>query len=206
MIAGVRRLTGAGTAEYTVGTVSYFGDDQIEEVLDSRRVRMARSPINFEYELSDGGGTVIYKNAEVGIGWLEDTASGTAGFIMTDCYGSILAGSLYVLSPEDGHITFVTDQAGSDRYVTGWIHNPYKAAVDILTSWIVEFSKQVDWASDNMRVNRSQKAKALTGQLTMLKEMANMAPKLYTVNVWRSDIAPEERDREEFPPFKYEQV
>lgn len=205
LIAEVRRLTGAGTAEYAVDSTSYFTDNQIEQVLDSRRIRLARVPINYEYELS--GGTTIYTKGYVGYKWLEGTTSGgTAGFIISNSQGSVIAGTLYTLSPEDGYVEFTADQHGSLRYVTGWIHNPYKAAVDILTSWIIELGKQVDWASDNMRVNRGQKAKALRGQIDLLKEMGNMAPNLMTVEMYRPDIDPKEDTDEAKLPIVYDKI
>jgi hypothetical protein len=187
IIAEVRRLTGAGTAEFTVDSTSYFTDEQIEQVLDSRRLRLARHEIVFEPELSEGGGTSIYKNARIGYAWVED-ASSTTAFKMTDSQGSIQATAGYTLSAEDGFITFTADQGGSSRFVTSWVHNPYKAAVDILTSWNSELARQPDFATDNMRVWRSQKQKAIAEQIKTLKDMAGMVPHIQVVPMNRSDV------------------
>lgn len=197
LIAEVRRLTGAGTAEYTIvhqsgGTVTYFTDEQIEQILDSRRVRLSRHQMVFEPELSTGGGTTVYKHARVGYGWLEaETAGGTTSdFQITDSQGSIIGTANYTLSAEDGWISYATDQNGSARYITCWAHNPYKAAVDILSSWLSELSRHPDFQTDNMRVWRSQKAKMIRDQIADLKELAGMAPQVQVTYLDRSDISP----------------
>ena len=35
LVARVRALTGAGTAEYTAGSVTYWTDDHLQTILDS---------------------------------------------------------------------------------------------------------------------------------------------------------------------------
>ena len=186
IIAEVRRLTGAGSAEYTVDSTSYFTDDQIERVLDSRRIRLVRQPLAYEYEINTSG-TVVYKRARVGYGWLEDVSSEN-NFQITDSLGAVTGTADYTFSPEDGYVVFDNDQAGSTRYATGWIHNTYRAAVDLLTSWNSELARQPDFATDNMRVWRSQKQKAILDQIDVLKEMGAMAPKVEVVAMARSDM------------------
>jgi hypothetical protein len=196
LIEEVRRLTGASTAEYTVGTVSYYTDDHIERILDSRRVRMARIPVEYEYELDSvaGDGSQAYLHATVPFAWLEDTSGGTSGFVLSNGQGSLLAGSIFTLSPEDGYIEFSSDRGGTTFYASGWVHDPYQAAVDVLTSWASELSRQVDWVSDNMRVNRSQKAKSLREQINVLNKMAGLMPIIRTHQLERTDIEVEARE------------
>lgn len=183
----VRRISGAGTAEFTVDSTSYFSDDDIERILDSRRARLARHMVVFEPELSDGGGTTVYKRARIGYGWIEDIGAGD--FSITDSQGSAIGTGSYTLSPEDGYIVFDSDQAGSLRYITGWVHNPYKAAVDVLVSWSMHLSQQPDFETDNMKVTRSRKNEALRKQIDDLKKIAGMAPKIETVKMSRPDMA-----------------
>jgi hypothetical protein len=112
----------------------------------------------------------------------------TTAFKMTDSQGSIQATAGYTLSAEDGFITFTADQGGSSRFVTSWVHNPYKAAVDILTAWNSGLARQPDFATDNMRVWRSQKQKAIAEQIKTLKDMAGMVPHIQVVPMNRSDV------------------
>src|SRR3990172_1320634 len=147
LVAEVRRLTGAGTSEYSIvnqaaATVTYFTDEQIQRVLDSRRVRLARYPVDYEEEYSTSGSTVIFQHAYVGYKWLEDTAGGgnNTNCNLSDSQGSIIGTANYTLTPEDGFIAFTSDQRGSARFFTGWMHNPYKAAMDILVSWSTELA------------------------------------------------------------------
>jgi hypothetical protein len=188
LVEEVRRLTGAGTAEFTVGTVTYFSDDEIERLLDRRRARLARNEVVFEYELaSDGSGSTVYKNGRIGYPWLEDVSSGTVDFIVTTDKGSVIGTANYTLSPEDGFITFSADQAGSSRYVTGWVHNPHQAAMDVLVSWKAQLAMQPDWETDNMKVKRSQKADAVDGQIEWLKKLGGWAPELKVTMMDRPD-------------------
>lgn len=198
IIAEVRRITGAGTAEYNLvdqagATITYYTDEQIERILDSRRIRMARHQVLYEPELNTGG-TTIYQHAKIGFAWVEDESAGGADNNMkiTDNVGSVIGTASYTFSAEDGYISFTADQTGSARYVTGWIHNPYKAAVDVLTSWLNELVKQPDFQTDNMRVWRSARAEAVRQQINDLKEMAGMAPYMETHSFDRSDISPSE--------------
>jgi len=205
IITEVRRLSGAGTVAFTVDDVSFFSDDHIERILDSRRARLARHQILFEPELSEGGGTIIYKNARVGYGWLEDeTAGGTVNdFKMTDSWGAAIATTEYMFSSEDGFITFSSDQNGSARYITGWVHNPYKAAYDVLLAWTMQLARQVDWKTDNMAVKRSQKVKELREQMKWLKELAGLAPRIVVARMERSDIYVEDVVR---PDVVYDRI
>lgn len=187
----VRRLSGAGTAEFTAGTVTFFSDDEIERLLDSRRVRMARYPVTFEYEKDyAGSGSIIYHNSFVdGFSWLEDVVTGGSAdnFIVTDARGSLIGTANYTLSPEDGHLKFSADQKGSSRFVTGWLHNPYMGAMDVLTSWQTQLAQQPDWETDNMKVRRSQKSMAVARQIKWLKSLAGWAPQIKTVPMERGD-------------------
>ncbi len=198
IIAEVRRLAGAGTAEYEIvaqtgSTVTYYTDEQIERILDSRRIRMARHQLLYEPELSTGG-TSVYQHAKVGFAWVEDESAGGSNNDMniTDNQGAIIGTADYSFSAEDGYVSFGADQAGSARYMTGWIHNPYKAAVDVLTSWLNELVKKPDFQTDNMRVWRSNRADAVRRQIEDLKEIAGMAPYLQTHTFERSDVSPSE--------------
>lgn len=198
VIAQVRRLTGAGTAEYSLieqegSTVTFYTDEQIEEILDSRRIRLSRHQVVYEPELSTAGSTV-YQHAKIGFAWVEDETAGGSNNDMkiTDNQGSVIGTADYTFSAEDGYLAFGSNQAGSARYISGWVHNPYKAAVDVLTSWLNELVKQPDFQTDNMRVWRSNRADAVRRQIEDLKEIAGMAPYLETHTLWRSDVSPSE--------------
>jgi hypothetical protein len=189
VIDQVRRLSGAGTAEYTVGTITFFSDDEIERILDSRRVRMARYPLTFE-ETRSGDGSAIYLYAHTGQQWIENVVNGGSSdqFYISDSKGSLIGTASYTLSPEDGFVTFTADQNGSERYITGWIHNPYMGALDVLTAWQTQLAQQPDWATDNMKVSRSQKAKAVADQIDWLKGLAGWAPKIEVAELKRNDL------------------
>ena len=188
LINEVRRLSGAGTAEYDIGTISYFTDAQIETLLDSRRTRLAREHIDFEKEYDPTSNDLVYKHARVGRRWVEDTDGGTVAFIITDSDGDIISADEWSLSPEDGYLTFSTDQDGSLRYVTGWTHNPYQAAIEVLLSWSAHLCHEPDFSTDNMKVKRSQKAQMLRAQIAEVNKLAGIAPEIKVVRLARDDL------------------
>jgi len=189
IIDEVRRLSGAGTAEFVVGTISYFSDDTIERILDTRRARLSRHEVVFEPELStDGSGSAVYRHAKIGYGWVEDDSTGTANFIVTNSSGSIYGTAAYTFSPEDGFLTFSSNQKGSQVFVTGWVHNPYQAAMDVLVSWNTQIAFQPDWETDNMKVKRSQRVGAIQAQIKNLKELGGWSPALRSTKIARTDL------------------
>lgn len=196
IINEVRRLSTAGTNEFTAGTVAYYSDNEIQRILDSRRGRLSREEMVFEPELDySGTGSAIYTRARVGYGWLEDVSSGGSAdyFVITDSQGSVIGTSNYTLYPEDGYIVFNSNQRGSSRYVSGWSHNPYVAALDVLTSWQTQLSMQPDWETDNMRVRRSQKSKAIGEQIKWLRSLSEWSPRVRTSEMWRNDMSEGEK-------------
>jgi hypothetical protein len=149
---------------------------------------MAREQITFETEYDPTSNDLVYKHARVGQRWIEDTDGGTIAFIITDSDGDLISADEWSLSPEDGYITFSTDQDGSLRYVTGWIHNPYKAAIEVLLSWSARLSHEPDFSTDNMKVKRSQKAQALRAQIAEVNKLAGFAPEIKVVRLARGDL------------------
>ena len=47
LVARVRALTGAGTAEYTAGTVTYWTDDHLQTILDANGGILIDSPLTW---------------------------------------------------------------------------------------------------------------------------------------------------------------
>lgn len=205
IIEEVRRLAGAGTADLSIAGVDYFTDEHIQEILDSRRVRLSREQMWYEHELSEGGGTTIYHNMRLGHGWVEDVQAGgnTDNMKITDSQGSIQGTSLYTFNAVEGFIRFTSNQKGSYRYYTGWGYNPYTAAYDLLLSWSMSLARQPDWTTDNMGVKRSQKVKALREQMKDLKMLAGLAPPIKVHQMERSDVYREEIVK---PPYKHTKI
>ena len=59
LVQRVRQLTGAGTAEWTAGTVSVWDDESIQNILDSNAQFIVDDPLTWRPQVV-GGGTVNY--------------------------------------------------------------------------------------------------------------------------------------------------
>jgi hypothetical protein len=173
LVAELRTMIDAGTADYTVGTVSYWTDDQLQTILDVNRAYV-------NYQAVDGipnyGTATTYTLYPTGAQWWEEVTVQEAGG------GTISAGtSTYSFDPLTGWITFVSDQAGSARYVTGYVYNLYGAARDVWNKKAGHYVTAYDFSTDNHSVKRSQlmaqakDAARMYGDLAMTAQPGGMA-------------------------------
>lgn len=182
LISDVRGLTFAGTAEYTLGAVSYFSDEHIQRYLDAHRSDLWDVPLR-PIPRRIGGGSVAYYEHQVGYGNLETTDAGTALFSVRDTLGATIGTASYSVDYQRGLVTFGTDTAGSARYVDARTYNVYAAAADLLESWAAREKLSFDVQTEDQRLTRSQK---LTHLLTLAEQYrAQSGP--VTVQMVRSD-------------------
>ena len=184
LITRVRGLTQAGTAEYTVGTVSYFTDDHLQESLDRSRLDVYRERLEYVREYI-GGGSVAYKVFAGHWGDFEQTDGGTAIFFIADSHGDKIGTADYSVDYQSGVITFDDDQGGSARYLTGRSYDIYAAAAH---TWRQKASfyaiTSFDFSTDNHSIKRSQ---LKTQAEQMANYYANQA-RLNVVTMVRSDV------------------
>lgn len=168
LIGTVRGLTGAGTAEYTVGATSYFADGHLQDILD-------RSRIDVEYVpmipvATYAAGSVSYRRYMAPIGNLE---AGTA-ISVHDAGGSVIGTALWSADYLRGEFTFTTDQQGETRYLTGRAYDPHAAAAEALEMWATAESRAFDFSTDGQSFARSQKAQGLREQAKALRKRARI--------------------------------
>jgi hypothetical protein len=172
LIQQVRALTAAGTAEYTVGTVSYWTDGQIEQVLDRHRVDIFRERLERQ-PTYDGSGTVTYTVHYSGYGNLE---AGTA-LVIEDSSGVNRGSATYSVDHQTGRIEFVNDVAGTTLYMTARSFDPFGAAAEVLEGWATSLSRQFDFTTDGQSFSVSQKAKAMRDQAREIRKRARVRRK-----------------------------
>lgn len=183
LISDVRALTYAGTAEYTLGAVSFFSDEHIQRYLDAHRQDIWDAPMQ-QMPRRVSGGSVAYYDYQVGAGNLEATNAGTAVFLVRDGLGATLGTATYTVDYQRGAVTFVADTGGSARYVDARSYDLYSAAADLLESWAAREKLSFDAQTEDQRFSRSQKHKQL---LTMAAEYRQRAG-VTTVLTVRSDL------------------
>jgi len=154
LINRVRQATSAGTADYTVNGVSYWADDDIEDVLDSNSRLLIDTPLIWrEQNIS---GTSNYIIAQSMYRDFEGAESGTARWQVRDSAGSSVGTANYTTDYRRGQITFNTDQGGTSYYLTAYTYDINAAAADIWRQRLANFSLWYDFSADNQNFSRSQ--------------------------------------------------
>ena len=156
LIDVLRGMVEAGSADYTLGTATFWDGDQMQRVLDRNRLDVYREPLTM-IEKHAGGGTINYYEHHSQYDNFEQTTGGPAIFIIKDAAGTDRASSGYTVDYLNGKVTFAADTAGTTLYLTGRSYDLNGAAAEIWRHKAAHFSAtNFDWATDNMRVSRSQ--------------------------------------------------
>src|SRR5688572_96268 len=129
LIQRVRGLSDAGTADYTAGTVSYFSNDQIQDLLDGNAQFLIDTPLTWLPQ--NIGGTVSYLVAQSPYRDFEEAESGTARWAIRTGAGSLVGTASYSTDYRAGRVTFTSSQGGSAYYLTAFTYDVYQAAADL---------------------------------------------------------------------------
>lgn len=172
LIERVRSLTYAGTAEYTLGTATFWDNDQVEQVLDRHRVDIFRERLE-RVPNYDGSGTVTYTTHYSAYKNLE---AGTALFI-EDSAGVNRGTATYSVDYQVGRIDFASDVAGTTLYITAKSYDPFGAAAEVLESWAASEARSFDFTTDGQSFSRKQKADGLREQARALRKRARVVRK-----------------------------
>jgi hypothetical protein len=182
LIEVLRGMGNAGTADFTVGTITYWSDEQLQRILDANRLNVYQEPI--QPAESFQGTSYEYQSQ-----WdnYEQSTGGTAIFYLEDGTGAKVSAASYSVDYLNGHITFVANTAGALYYLTGRSYDLNAAAAEV---WRQKASQsaggQFDWSTDNMSVKRSQVQANYQNQADYYQGKAR--PK--QVSLWRRDINP----------------
>src|SRR3990167_11041994 len=185
LIEIVRGYTEAGSADYTLGTASYWDGDQVQRVLDRNRLDVYREQLTKVINHL-AGGSIEYRDYYSQYGNFEKTTGGTAIFFLEDSTGTDASTAIYSVDYERGHVTFTQDTAGTTYYLTGRSYDLYGAAAEI---WQHKLSHQAgagqsfDWSTDNMSMKRSQSKEHFVERANYFAGLAR--PKVVTM--YRSD-------------------
>lgn len=174
LIDRVRALTGAGTAEYTAGTITYWTDDHIQTILDANGQFLIDAPLTWQPQ-TIAGGTITYLTAQAGYRDLEEGPAGTASnsrFVVRDSTGAAVGTANYTADYRNGRVTFTADQGGTAYYVTGYTYDVCGAAADLLRERLANFNLYYDFSADNQSFSRSQVRKQLREAMADLRGCA----------------------------------
>lgn len=155
------RMTGAGTAEYTLGGTTYWHADQLGSILADNRTLYQSVALDF-LPRRYGGGSIEYRRARLPQMWgSPEPGTTTASGTIQDSQGGTVTG--WTIS-KDGYVEFTADQGGSVRYYTGYLYDVNAAAADVLDSWAAAVKGEYDFSTAGDSFSRSQKVAELREQ------------------------------------------
>jgi hypothetical protein len=159
LIQRTRELAAVGTADWSLGTVQYWTDDQLQEILDFYRTDFFRQQLSGIPETVAGdandSGTVQYKRFEIPYTDLETIDSGTAIFLLTYSNGGTVS-QAFAADYKRGMLVFTADQGGTAIYLTGRSYDLNEAAADIWDQKAAHYALAYDITTDNQSMKRSQ--------------------------------------------------
>jgi hypothetical protein len=167
LIAQVRQMTGAGTAEYQVGAVTYFTDDQVQDLLDACRGELWQQPLTAE-ETWQPGGTTETTRFRLSLAPVESGAN----FSVVDRLGNVISSGDYTLDPVQGLVTFATEPASTDLYVRAVAFDVYAAAANLLDQWAGALAVHGFTVEQGTKLNRRERQESLRDASRQLRRRA----------------------------------
>lgn len=149
LISCVRGMINAGTADYTINSVSYWSDDLVQDALDRHRLQLTFLELKADPTYLDSD--TVYQRYLIGFDQIE---SGTAVFSVQDSTGANQGTAGYSVDYQLGIVTFTADQGGSARYVNARSYDINAAAADIWGQKMAHVAASVSWSTDNMRMEK----------------------------------------------------
>jgi hypothetical protein len=180
----LRGMTEAGTADWTLGTISFFDDTQLDIILDRYRSDFTHEQMT-PRPIVGVGGTSLWFEYEANRTNLEQTDGGTAIFYVQDGTGATVGTADYTTDYLRGVIEFAVDRGGSVYYWNGRSYDLNAAAADIWRKKASHYAKSFSFSTDNHRVERSQLYKQASEMAEMYEGMGGNA--VITMQTWRSD-------------------
>lgn len=159
----LRGLTNVDIDQYTVATLSYWNDQQLQDTLDGHTEFLVDHPLTWRPQ--NISSTTTYLIAEAAYRNWEKATSGTTRWIVRNSTGTEVGTANYSVDYRVGRLTFAADQGGTAYYLTGYSYDVYGAAVEILEHKLAYVDLWYDFSADNQSFSRSQVIKNLEAQI-----------------------------------------
>lgn len=171
LIDRLRGLTNAGTAQYTVGTLSYWDNDDLQDVLDRHATWVVEDALTWIPQ--NIGGTSQYFTAQSRFRDFEEAESGTARWQVRQTNGTAEGTANYTADYVRGRVTWSADQGGTTYMIAAaYSYDLYAAAVDVLEHKLAYVDLWYDFEADNQTFSRSQVQESLQGLIATYKRKA----------------------------------
>lgn len=197
MVNLLRRLRGyaqAGTADYSVldgsgGTVTFWSDDQLQEVIDIYRMDYNNAELHPVQEIGTGG-SALYVQYYAPSGNLEENTSGTVYFNIIDGVGSAIGTATYSVDYVTGLIRFNSNTEGTPYYWSGRSYNLYAAAADVWRQKAGAVSDAFDFKTDRQSFSRAQRFDHAMKMATYFDDQGGVTTGIKTAKMTRGDLVP----------------
>lgn len=174
LIAELRGMCNAGSADYTINGVTYWTDDQLQSILDRRSTEVIDERLVTVSE--NNGGTTTYTRYYSRHGNYEATTGGSLVFVVKDANHSPVGTANYTPDYYTGEIVFAANTAGSAYYLTGRSYDLDAAAADVWNRKASQaMSASYSWSTDNMRVDKTAMRKEAVEMARYYRGMAGPA-------------------------------
>ena len=177
LIAELRDMTNSGTADYTVNSVSYFTDDQLQMYLDrgmllTRMLPLAPIPVRsgaytywYDYQIPDDLGH-----------WFEQYVDTTSGWAVKDSNGNTaVLGTDYTVNYAFGLVTFASDTKGAAYLLDCRSYDLYFAAAEVWRKKASFEARAVDFKTDNHDIKASQRRDYCISQALYYEEKSGVS-------------------------------
>lgn len=181
LIGSLREMAFAGTADFSLGTVTYWSDDHLQQKLDDNRsdfVELELQPIP-----KTVSSELVYLRYDAPYGNLETIDSGTAIWNLTTSDGTQAGTANYSVDYTKGIVTFTADQGGTAWFMSGRSYDLNSAAADVWATKASYYQQAYDVKTDGHDLSRSQLIKQANEREAYYRARAGA----YTVEILRGD-------------------
>lgn len=152
LIRRLRAMTGAGDADHTIGQVTYWSDDQLQEALDATQHTLLGERLA-PLHIVEGGAVRTYAYGfPFGRHFEEDAPD--SGWAVKDSRGQTVTG--YSVDYAARRITFPADQRGAAYFLDARTYNLAAAAAAVWEQKAAFAAGRLDWWADDRYVRGGQ--------------------------------------------------
>ena len=180
LITSLRGLAQAGASDYTVNGLSYWTDNQLQDVLDAHRKDVYNYPLTAQTSYS--GGVAVYLDYHSNLTHLEATDGGTAIFYVTDGVGVNVGTALYTADYNRGVITFLADTGGISYELYARTYDLNAAAAEVWRTKAGQYATAVNFSTDNHRIDRGEIIKNCLQMATFYEQQVGATNVIITRN------------------------
>lgn len=191
LIARLRQMCEAGSADYILAGKTYWSDDDLQARLDEHRRRVIGTALIVRptYEM----GEYVYERYEIPreVGnTVEGVAGGADVFRVYDSTGAAVSADDYTFNERDLTVTFDADTEGAAYYWDGYVYDIRAAAKDIWLDKAAHAANAINFSADGHKFDREALYQHCMSQAKVYGySEANAGGGMKTSRLIRTDLA-----------------